>query len=148
MGFGESTPPPALSRYTGFLLSWVYAGSRKRLEAALGELGLKLPHFALMTVVAAEPGRTQQAIGESIHIDPSTMVQVIDTLAEKGLAERRPHPGDRRKHTIHLTERGEELLERARAAAAQAGEETFGVLDAEERETFGRLLRKVAGAEE
>jgi DNA-binding MarR family transcriptional regulator len=148
MGFGESTPPAELSGYTGFLLNWVAAGSRQRFEAALGELGLKLPHFALMNVVAAEPGRTQQAIGEAIHIDPSTMVQVLDQLAEMGLAERRPHPEDRRKHTIHLTKQGEKLLEQARAAAGRAGAETFGALDAKERETFGRLLRKVAGVEE
>jgi DNA-binding MarR family transcriptional regulator len=147
MGFGESTPPAELSHFTGFLLNWVATASRRRFEAALAELGLKLPQFAVMNLVAAEPGRTQQALGDAIHIDPSSMVQVIDALAEMGIAERRPHPEDRRKHTIHLTPRGEELLGRARAAATEAGAETFGALDAEERETFQRLLRKVAGLE-
>lgn len=145
MGFGESTPPAVLSRYTGFLLSWVAAGSRRRFEEALGELGLKLPQFALMNVVAAEPGQTQQSLGEAVHIDPSTMVQVLDTLADMGIAERRPHPEDRRKHTVHLTSHGEKLLERARVAAEQVGAETFGGLDAKELKTFVHLLRKVAG---
>jgi DNA-binding MarR family transcriptional regulator len=148
MEFGDSKPPEELSRYTGFLLNWVAAGSRRRFEAALLELGLRLQQFAVMNVVAAHPGWTQQALGDSTHIDPSTMVQVLDALAEAGLAERRPHPEDRRKHTIHLTDEGSKLLLKARRAAKRAGEESFGALAEDERETLRRLLRKAAGLEE
>lgn len=149
MGFGDTAagPPAELSHYTGFLLNWVATASRTRFEEALAELGLKLQQFALMNVVAANPGMTQQALGDAVHIDPSTMVQILDALAEGGLAERRPHPQDRRKHTIHLTEAGEALLGKARIAAGQVGNESFGALDLEERKTFQRLLRKLAGLE-
>lgn len=145
MEFGESTPPEVLSRYTGFLLNWVAAGSRRRFESALLELGLRLQQFALMNVVDANPGRTQQSLGDAVHIDPSTMVQILDALASAGLAVRRPHETDRRKHTIHLTKAGEELLVKARRAAKRAGDETFAALDPDERETFRRLLRKTTG---
>jgi DNA-binding MarR family transcriptional regulator len=145
MEFGDSKPPEELSRYTGFLLNWVAAGSKRRFEAALNELGLRLHQFALMNVVAAHPGRTQQSLGDSTHIDPSTMVQVLDALSEAGLAERRPHESDRRKHTIHLTKTGEELLVKARQAAGRVGDESFAALDDDERETLRMLLRKAAG---
>lgn len=145
MEFGEDKPPEELSRYTGFLLNWVAAGSRRRFEAALLELGLRIHQFALMNVVAAHPGRTQQSLGDSTHIDPSTMVQVLDALSKAGLAERRPHESDRRKHTIHLTKAGEELLVKARQAAGRVGDESFGALDEDERETLRLLLRKAAG---
>lgn len=145
MGFGDEKPPEELSRYTGFLLNWVAAGSRRRFEAALQELGLRIHQFALLNVVAAHPGRTQQSLGDSTHIDPSTMVQVLDSLSEAGLAERRPHESDRRKHTIHLTKDGEKLLVEARRAAGRVGEESFAALDEDERETLRLLLRKAAG---
>ena len=148
MEFGDSKPPEELSRYTGFLLNWVAAGSRRNFEAALNELGLKLHQFALMNVVAAHPGRTQQSLGDSTHIDPSTMVQVLDALSEAGLAERRPHESDRRKHTIHLTKSGEALLVKARQAAGRVGNESFAALDDDERETLRLLLRKAAGLNE
>jgi DNA-binding MarR family transcriptional regulator len=146
--FGESRPPEALSNYTGFLLNWVAVGSRRRFERALEELGLRLQGFALMNTVEGTPGRTQQELVELTHIDPSTMVQTLDFLAEKGYAERRPHPTDRRKHTVHLTPAGKRILGRARKAAAEAAEVTLGRLDAEERAELHRLLRKVSGIED
>ncbi|MBA2521828.1 MAG: MarR family transcriptional regulator [Solirubrobacterales bacterium] len=148
MGFGDSPPPAALSRYTGFLLSWVAARSRTRFEAALEDLDLRLQHFALMSVVAAEPGLTQQDLVGKTHIDPSTMVQTLDALAESGNVERRPHHSDRRKHTVHLTAQGETTLEEAREAAKSAGRETLGRLDAAERKELQRMLRKIAGLDE
>jgi DNA-binding MarR family transcriptional regulator len=148
MTFGESRPPEALSNFTGFLLNWVAAGSRKHFEEALDELGLKLQGFALMNTVDAEPGRTQQELVGLTHIDPSTMVQTLDILAEAGYAERRPHPSDRRKHTIHLTKEGKRMLGRARRAAAEAGSESLGRLDNAERNQLRELLRKAAGCED
>jgi DNA-binding MarR family transcriptional regulator len=147
MNFGESRPPEALSNFTGFLLNWVAAGSRKHFEGALDELGLKLQGFALMNTVDAEPGRTQQELVGLTHIDPSTMVQTLDDLAEAGFAERRPHPSDRRKYTIHLTKEGRRMLGRARRAAAEAGSESLGRLDNAERNQLRELLRKAAGCE-
>jgi DNA-binding MarR family transcriptional regulator len=145
MTFGESRPPEALSNFTGFLLNWVAAGSRKHFEEALDELGLKLQGFALMNTVDAEPGRTQQELVGLTHIDPSTMVQTLDILAEAGYAERRPHPSDRRKHT---TKEGKRMLGRARRAAAEAGSESLGRLDNAERNQLRELLRKAAGCED
>jgi DNA-binding MarR family transcriptional regulator len=72
---------------------------------------------------------------------------VIDELEELGLAERRPHPSDRRKHAVHLTDSGQATLERARATAAQTAERVLAPLDADQRETLRRLLRKLAGVD-
>lgn len=149
MGFGEGVRPPgALGNYTGFLLNWVAVGSRRRFEDSLEELGLRLHGFALMNVVAADPGQTQQELVATTFIDPSTMVATLDTLAEAGYAERRAHPSDRRKHTIHLTAEGKRILRRGREAARRAGEESLGRLDPEERDELRRLLRKIVGYED
>ena len=72
---------------------------------------------------------------------------MIDELEERGLAERRPHPLDRRKRTIHLTGKGKRLLDRAREEGERAGREHFAPLTAAERKELGRLLRKLAGLE-
>jgi DNA-binding MarR family transcriptional regulator len=75
------------------------------------------------------------------------MVAVVDELEELGYAERRPHPGDRRKHAVHLTPDGKRMLERARKAAMQTGKKVLEPLSAREVETLRRLLRKLAGVE-
>jgi DNA-binding MarR family transcriptional regulator len=76
------------------------------------------------------------------------MVAVLDELAARGLAERRPDPADRRKRSIHLTDEGRQQLARMRAVAREVGEESFAALTADERATLHHLLRKLAGFDE
>lgn len=46
-------------------------------------------------------------------LDQSTVVGVVDRLANKGLVIRNPDPVDRRRLSLALTEKGEELLKAA-----------------------------------
>ena len=114
---------------------------------ALEPLGLRPPHFGVMQLIARDPGITQQALADRSLIDASSMVAVVDELEQLGYAERRPHPGDRRKHAVHLTREGKRILERARAVAIKLAKEVLAPLDGGEVETLTRLLRKLAGVE-
>lgn len=140
-------PPEPLASAPGFLLSW--NGQRMAFEfaKALAPLGLRPPHFGVMTLIDAHPGSAQQELVSRSLIDPSSMVAVIDELEDMGLAERRRHPDDRRKHAVHLTARGRRKLERAREAAVQMAQEVFAPLEPDELVTLRRLLRKLAGVE-
>jgi DNA-binding MarR family transcriptional regulator len=138
-------PPKALAGYTGFLLNWVAARSRSRFAAGLAEEGLHLRDFAALNIVAGRPGLTQHDLAAAAEIDASTLVATLDGLEQRGLAERRILPHDRRKRAIHLTPEGEAALARGRALARRVSDELFGPLSAEERRRFDALLRKLAG---
>jgi MarR family transcriptional regulator, lower aerobic nicotinate degradation pathway regulator len=138
--------PGELGVYPGYLLARLGEASRRRFAAALEPEGLHPRHFGVMTMVAAQPGMSQQLLHEKTAIDPSSMVAVIDELEERGLAERRPHPDDRRVRTIVLTEQGEQSLKRIRTVAADLQREFFAALSADERRTLHALLRKLAGS--
>src|SRR4051795_5873497 len=129
MLFGDATPPPALGDYTGFLMNWCAIRSRGAFAAELERLGLRPPQFAVLSVIDAEPGLTQQALVTATGIDPSSMVQMVDSLEAAGGAERRPHESDRRKRAIHLTANGKKVLTRARTAATRVGDEAFAPLE-------------------
>lgn len=131
--------------YTGFLLNWVGARSRERFAQAMEEMDLRPQQFAAMVVIEANPGMAQQNLVEATNIDPSTMVAMLDALEQAGLAERRPHPTDRRKRALHLTTSGKRKLAAAREAAQVVGRETFGALEPAEAAELHRLLRKLAG---
>ncbi|HEY2635895.1 MAG TPA: MarR family transcriptional regulator [Solirubrobacteraceae bacterium] len=139
-------PPAALAEHTGFLMNWVAVRSRKHFARKLEErFGLHPKDFGTLTVIANNPGETQQALCEAAGVDPSSMVATIDHLEQRGLAERRPHPRDRRKRAIHVTAEGERVAAEARELAAEAGEELFASLSADERAELNRLMRKLAG---
>jgi len=145
MLFGSSTPPEPMGDYTGFLLNWVGARSRERFANAMDEMGLRPQQFAAMVVIETNPGMAQQDLVEATNIDPSTMVAMLDGLEQAGLAERRPHPTDRRKRALHLTASGKRKLDAARDAAQRVGAETFGALEKSEFDELHRILRKLAG---
>jgi DNA-binding MarR family transcriptional regulator len=144
----DRPPPEPLASAPAFLLSWNGRRTATKFAAALDSLGLRPPHFGVMRLIATSPGLTQQELAERSLIDPSSMVAVVDELEELGYAERRAHPGDRRKHAIHLTPAGAKTLERAQAVASETAKEILAPLDRAEVQELRRLLRKLAGVED
>ncbi len=144
----DGPPPEPLASAPGFLLS--YNGQRVAASFAesLEPLGLRPAQFGVLTLIDAEPGSTQRHLVSRSMIDPSSMVAVLDDLEKRRLAERRPHPTDRRKHAIHLTPKGTNLLAKAREAAFAQAKEMFAPLSGGEVETLRALLRKLAGVED
>jgi DNA-binding MarR family transcriptional regulator len=141
----DQPPPEPLASALGFLISWNGQRMAQRFATALEPLGLRPPHFGVMTLIAADPGLTQQELVGRSMIDPSSMVAMLDELEQLGLAERRPNPEDRRKHALHLTRRGQAKLRGARRVAVSVTREALAPLNASERETLQVLLRKLAG---
>jgi DNA-binding MarR family transcriptional regulator len=147
MGFQDRPPPEPLAGAVGFLLSWNGQRIAAKFAAALEPLGLRPPHFGVLQLIAADPGRAQQELVDRSMIDPSSMVKVIDELESLGLAERRVDPNDRRKRAVHLTPAGAQMLDRARAVAIATADDVLAPLSPPERDTLRRLLRKMAGLE-
>jgi DNA-binding MarR family transcriptional regulator len=143
----DNPPPEPLASAPGFLLSWNGQRTAHLFAEALEPIGLLPRHFGILNLIDAHPGTTQRDLVSGSLIDPSSMVAVIDELEEMGLAERRPHPDDRRKHAVHLTAKGRRTLERARGAAMAMSKDLLAPLDAGEVETLRQLLRKLAGLE-
>jgi DNA-binding MarR family transcriptional regulator len=138
--------PTELGVFPGYLLARLGDAAKRRFRRALAPEGIGPRQFGVMNVVSAQPGMSQHQLHELTSIDPSSMVAVIDDLQARGLAERRPDPGDRRARSIHLTAAGEEALARTRALAAELQSEFFAPLTAAERRTLHELLRKLASS--
>ena len=60
---------------------------------------------------------SQQQVAESLGVDRTTMVAIIDALEAKGIIVRRPDPEDRRRNVVELTQAGHTLLRQATAAS-------------------------------
>jgi DNA-binding MarR family transcriptional regulator len=140
-------PHPALTEHAGFLLARLGRSSMLAYAARLAPLGLHPKHFGLLRVLEAEGPVTQGELGRLAGIDPSTMVGALDELEAKGLLERRPHPGDRRAHELHLTPAARDAMAAATAAAREHAEQFFAPLTRDERAELLRLLQKLAAAE-
>lgn len=134
----------AVNAYTGFLLRKVATAMFADFSGRLEPHGLHPMHFGMLEIIAAEAPISQQALGERIGIDPSTMVARMDVLEEQGLVERARRPDDRRAYEIKLTAEGGRRLERLREDAAAHSERFLAPLTVGEREKLHRLLLKLA----
>ncbi|MGH6988259.1 MAG: MarR family winged helix-turn-helix transcriptional regulator [Stellaceae bacterium] len=99
--------------------------------------------YAVLMVIDRNPGLSQTRLGQSLGIDRSTLVAVIDRLEARGLVERADAPHDRRSYALHISGKGRarlaELTARVRAHEAHIA----GDLDAAERASLIALLRHI-----
>jgi DNA-binding MarR family transcriptional regulator len=131
-----------------FLLSQVGIYASQRFARRIAEIDLHPPLFRVMNVVDAAEGLSQQAIAEAIGAPPSRMVAIVDELEQRGLLERRPHPGDRRVRALYLTAAGRRLLARGRRIAMEHEEELMRGLGETDRSRLVSLLQKVVEEQE
>jgi DNA-binding MarR family transcriptional regulator len=149
MATGPPLPPglhAALVRNTGYLLSRLGFWAQRQFSARIEELGLTPRMWGALNVLEAEGAVSQQELGRSIGMDPSTMVATIDELESSGLVERRRHPRDRRAYALHITDEGLSTLARGRRVAARAQNQLLAPLNEEERKMLHGLLLRLAEA--
>ena len=107
-----------------------------------------VPPGVLKTLIHLSPGAAipMREIAQHFGVDSSYVTTLVDDLEANGLAERRPHPTDRRVKTIVLTPKGIEARRRIEELMYQPPT-CFGALSDAELAQLRRLLDKLAAAD-
>jgi DNA-binding MarR family transcriptional regulator len=79
-------------------------------------------------------------LSDRLRIAPRSATEVVDALEKRGLAARRPDPGDRRATLVEVTDGGGRVLDAVRGSEA---ERVFGRLSPADRSHLARILRKL-----
>lgn len=132
--------PAALADDLGLAITRLGTVTRLRMAEALAPMGLTMRQFAVLRALSANEGMSQAALGESLQIDASSIVLVLDECQKSGWTQRRPSPTDRRRYALHLTPAGHRVLGRALKAAAAAEAELFAPLEPGQRARLQELL--------
>jgi DNA-binding MarR family transcriptional regulator len=140
----QASPARGLSRRVGFLLAQLGTHAHRRFAERLARLDLHPRHFGMLSHLAASEGQSQQALSMALGIHRSAVVAFVDDLEQRGLAERRRDPVDRRAYTLYLTPAGRDLLADLERVAEEHEAELLTALDASERSQLISLLQHVA----
>jgi MarR family transcriptional regulator, lower aerobic nicotinate degradation pathway regulator len=142
--------PESLHRRLGAVLYWAAENAQEVANRALQPLGLTVKHFGVMTFLRGETGvdreggpLSQQAIGERLRIDRTTMVALIDDLEQAGHVKRERNPADRRAYVITLTAAGKKAQARAEEAVDAHARGFFRRLTEPEQQELHRLLERL-----
>jgi len=120
-----------------------------RVRLICAELGLSPPllkAFVHLGTLADADGLRMSDLAETWGCDASYVTALADGLQTRGLAERRPHPTDRRVKTIVLTPEGHATRERALELLSEPPS-AFASLSAAEQRQLRDLLRKLVAAD-
>lgn len=107
--------------------------------------GLSVNELVALEHLFAEPLGAGE-VGRRLQVTTAATTQIVDRLAHRGHVEREPHPTDRRRTVVRLTDSGraevlEHLMPMFRALAQIDAE-----LEDAEREVVDRYLRRVMAA--
>lgn len=139
--------PAGLSNSTGFLLGKAAQRAVLEFEGRLRPFGLRSREYGVLSLIQTAGPQSQQAIGEALRIDRTTMVNVIDGLERRNLVTRIRDPRDRRKYAITLTPDGIELLDTHLVGLDdEVNSLLTEALDDAEHRQLNALLLKMLGA--
>lgn len=132
-----------LSSHLGFHLRMAQLAVFQDIGDALKEIDLTPGVFSVLEVLSQNEGITQSRLAAAVRLERSSVVPLLDKLAQRGLVERRASTTDRRQNHLHLTKAGRALLEEAlRRAAAHERQVSKPFTAAEKKqllEFLGRL---------
>jgi MarR family transcriptional regulator, lower aerobic nicotinate degradation pathway regulator len=126
---------------SGALLDHLARHIRRKSEAVLAPLGLRTRHLVALTVLREQGESTQQSLANTLVLDSTNVVGLLNDLEADGLVERRRSTEDRRRHIVELTDAGNRLLARAEFALAAVEDHVFSGLSDSQREELHDLLR-------
>ena len=140
----EQRVPKELASSNAFLLARLGARFKMQLIARLDESGFESYHYSMLAMLDEGARHTQSTMATALHLDPSRLVSLLDTLESRGLIVRQRDPQDRRRHVVSITKAGRRQLARMRETFKQLEDEFLAPLDGDARETLHDLLQQLA----
>lgn len=110
--------PPRLGVRT--LITRARSAVLSSFDTALESHGVTGAQFEVLKNLYRNTVETSASLCRALHYDTGSMTRMLDRLEEKGLVRRQRNARDRRVVLLRLTDSGERLMPRLRAAAKRA----------------------------
>lgn len=146
MGEVSQSEKPVLredERFLIHMIAVVEAARTNRVERSLRAVGLTTPAIRTLAWIKGSPGATMSELAAGVFIDRTTLTRTVDMLVREGMARRDGDAADRRKVTLALTERGEEVCAIGHDIIDEHSLPMSGLLEPETIRAFNRALLKL-----
>jgi len=135
-------PGYKLDEQVGYMLR---KATQRHLAIFAEKIGDLTPmQFAALSKLCEQGRVSQNQLGRMTSMDAATIKGVIDRLRKRELVETSPDQNDRRRLFVEATTGGKAAYNMYTASAKVISEQTLEPLSATERDTFLKLLAKLA----
>ena len=138
-----STVDKAVPAHATVLIARLARAVRKRFELTLSPLGLRQRHVVALSYLRGHGPTAQQTLAESLCMDASSTVCLLNELEDDDLVVRQRDRSDRRRALIELSAGGERALRQVDQALQSVEDEILADLSIEERAVLHRLLSRL-----
>jgi MarR family transcriptional regulator, organic hydroperoxide resistance regulator len=108
------------------------------------ELGLTGPQFYILHLLSTKEKFMVTEMASEMCVKPSAITVMIERLYKNDLVFRERDENDRRVVFIHLTDKGREVLKKAKQKRFQTISQYFKHLDSDELENLVKIYEKLA----
>src|SRR4051794_41494623 len=133
-----------LEDWVGFHLRLAQTASFAAFARETNGMAVGPGRFALLTLIANNPGISQTELSRANGRDKSTLTPALDDLERRGLIRRERLASDRRSYALTLTAAGETALAELTACAARHERNLDRIIGAAERARFLAALKRIA----
>lgn len=143
----SKTPIPDSSVETNLafqMANIIYKLDQTLRSTTLREHNMTYVHFRVLQYLWDKDGRSIGEIAKAIVVHQPVLSRVIDQMEERELVQRRNDEIDSRYMRVYLSETGRERYAQVWPAAKEMIDGALSVLNPDEREDLGRMLRNVA----
>jgi DNA-binding MarR family transcriptional regulator len=124
----------------------VFLARKEQFPQIAASIGLNPGAMHALLSLDPDVAQSMSTLAGSWKCDASNVTWLVDRLEERGLAERRPHPTDRRIRTVALTRKGARVRAQVEAKLYEAPE-FMHALSARDLDALCRILEKIAPPE-
>ena len=126
----------------GYLLKSAQQSLRAATDAALRDLGITTPQYAVLAFLEEAPGLSGAQLARRAFVTPQTMNRIVVHLQAAGLIERGPHPEVGRVLEARLSKRGQGLLAECHRRVRQVEARMVSGLNPGEQRRLAHLLER------
>ena len=142
-GAGAQTMDIAqLNDRVGYFLRRLQVAIFKDFIRTLAPVDVRPAQYSVLVLIAANPGRSQAAIGKALNIERARLARMLHELERRQWIERRVSSGDGRSHSLFMTAAGKEVMARIESLAAQHERQMVKFIGRDLRRSLLERLRK------
>ena len=131
-----------LNDRVGYFLRRLQVAIFKDFIRTLAPVDIRPAQYSVLVLIAANPGRSQAAIGKALNIERARLARMLHELERRQWIERRLSSGDGRSHSLFMTAAGSEVMARIESLAAQHERQMVKFIGRDLRQLLLERLRK------
>lgn len=114
----------------------------KRLEKTLSECdGITFSQFLILLPLHCTPQASQSHIADFLHLTEATVSRHITGMEKDGFLLKKEAVGNRRKHVLSLTSKGEKVFKKAHGVIEKDLKEIFAVVEDRDRKKVSQIFQ-------